>query len=76
MGKLGVARQADEAQDLTADHPVAGANRDAAVQQVAVLGFPAAGMRDDHAVAGFAALDLSPVDVADRDVRPCRRAPP
>ena len=57
MWKLGTAQNTDQAQPLPTGDGVSGLNGDGAPAQVAILGFPAAPVADDQAVATFPALD-------------------
>ena len=68
MGELRAPRKADAPDRLASHHPIAGLHADAPLVQMAILRFPAIAMRNDHAVAAFAALDGWNVRISDRDV--------
>ena len=66
--KVGFPGHADQAERLACFDPVAQLNPDRALLEMAVLGFPAVAVVDDHAVAGLLALDLIQTAFADPNI--------
>ncbi|KAK1548174.1 hypothetical protein Q3G72_013615 [Acer saccharum] len=66
--ELGVARQADQPQPRRGAHPLPRLHADAALGEVAILGFPAMAVVDDEAVAAFLVGDGCGAALAHRDV--------